>query len=129
MKYLMIAAGLALLVAASTPPARAKVAKSAPAEAPSPSVRDVATDPAAHLGHLALAGVVGIVTPRKGFVLVDLKEYREEGFACLTTDEPTKIAVQWTGAAPKVRERVQVDGKLVKGRKGYAFIADKVTRE
>lgn len=126
MKNLIIAAGLALLIA---PRVQAGAADSRPSKVPSPPVRDVAADPAAHLGRLALDGVVGIVTPGKGFVLVDMKEYREEGFACLSTDEPTKITVQWTGAAPKVKAKVRVVGKLVKGKEGYAFIADRVTHE
>ncbi len=125
MKNLIIAA-LALLVA---PWVQASAADSQSSKVPSPPVRDVAAHPAAHVGRLALTGVVGIVTPGKGFVLMDLKEYQEEGFACLATDEPIKIAVQWTGAAPKVREKVQVDGKLVKEQKGYAFIAEKVSQQ
>lgn len=126
MKKTIIAAALVLLIA---PLVWASAADSQPSKAPSPPVRDVAADPAAHLGRLALAGVVGIVTPGKGFVLMDLKEYQEEGFACLATDEPIKIAVRWTGAAPKVKEQVQVDGNLVKEQEGYAFIAEKVGRQ
>ncbi len=78
---------------------------------PSPAVRDVAAHPSAHLGQLALRGVVGIVNPGKGFVLVDMKEYQNEGFNCLATDEPTKISVSWKGTAPKVKEKVRVKGR------------------
>ncbi len=93
---------------------------------PSPEVRDVAANPAAHLGRLSLSGVVGIATPQKGFVLVDTREYQGEGLACLTTPEPTKIPVVWSGAAPKVKQAVRVSGTLAKTAKGYAFTADEV---
>ncbi|MBU6410062.1 MAG: hypothetical protein KGR98_06725 [Verrucomicrobia bacterium] len=96
---------------------------------PSPAVRDVAAHPSAYVGQLALTGVVGIVNPGKGFVLVDMKEYQNEGFNCLATDEPTKISVRWTGTAPKVREKVCVKGRLAKEKTGYAFTAKKVEKQ
>ena len=101
-----------------------------PATAPRPpTIRAVAAHPAQYLGRLVLTGVVGIVTPGKGFVMVDRREYRRQGFACLASDEPTKIPVQWKGAAPIIKQIVRVDGTLVKGGKGYAFIAKKVTKQ
>lgn len=101
-----------------------------PATAPRfPTVRAVASHPAQYLGRLVLTGVVGIVTPGKGFIMVDMREYRREGFACLAKDEPTKIPVQWKGAAPIIKQIVRVDGTLVKGKKGYAFIAKRVTKK
>ena len=92
-------------------------------------MRDVAAKPEAHLGHLAFSGVIGIVTPEKGFVLVDNKEYAAEGFGCLTKDEPTKISVRWTGASPKVKDKVLVEGQLTKEKQGYVFTAEKVTQQ
>lgn len=111
-----------------TPDVSAPVNASAVA-ASSPEVSEVAGNPSAYLGRLTLSGVVGIVNSQKGFVLVDTKEYRGEGFACLNTDEPTKISVLWPGTAPKVKETVQVDGQLVKGANGYSFTANKVTKK
>jgi hypothetical protein len=96
------------------------------AAVPSPEVRDVAANPAAHLGRLSLSGVVGIVTPHKSFVLVDMREYQGEGLACLTTPERTKIPVVWSGVAPKVKQAVRVTGTLAKTAKGYSFTADEV---
>ena len=93
---------------------------------PSPEVRDVAANPAAHLGRLSLSGVVGIATPHKGFVLVDMREYQGEGLACLTTPERTKIPVAWSGTAPKVKQAVRVTGTLAKTAKGYTFTGDEV---
>lgn len=110
-------------------PAVAAPVNASAMDAPSPEVREVAANPSAYLGRLTLSGVVGIVNPQKGFVLVDTKEYQGEGFACLNTDEPTKISVLWPGTAPKVKETVQVEGQLVKGANGYSFTADGGTKQ
>ena len=128
MNKIVLTIGLALAMAVPFL-THAQSTNSPSSKPPSPAVRDVAAHPAAHLGPLTLSGVVGIVTPEKGFVLVDTKEYQEEGFGCLTTDEPTKISVQWAGVAPKVKDKVRVDGKFVKKKAGYAFIAEKVTKQ
>lgn len=129
MNKIILTLSLAFAVAMPFSITFAQSTNSPSSKLPSPEVRDVAANPSAHVGQLALTGVVGIVTPEKGFVLVDIKEYQEEGFGCLTTDEPTKISVQWAGAAPKVKDTVRVDGKLVKEEKGYAFIAEKVAKQ
>lgn len=95
--------------------------------APSLTVSDVAAHPAAHLGHLTLSGVAGIVTPHKGFVLLDRSEYQREGLSALSEQEKNRIPVVWSGPAPKVREAVRVDGTLAKTAKGYVFTASRVT--
>jgi len=141
-KMLLGAPGLALLALPSAGCGKQAVAENpdtsaksaAPVNAPavvaaSPEVREVAANPSAHLGRLTLSGVVGIVAPQKGFVLVDRKEYQGEGLACLNTDEPTKVSVQWSGAPPKVKDTVQVQGQLAKGAKGYEFTAEKVVKQ
>ncbi len=129
MKHLIFA--IALFSPLSTMlPAGVVFSSVPPATVPrSPTVRAVAAHPAQYLGRLVLTGVVGIVTPGKGFIMVDMREYRREGFACLAKDEPTKIPVQWKGAAPKIKQIVRVDGTLVKGKKGYAFIAKRITKK
>ena len=99
-----------------------------PLNSSSAEVRDVAANPSEHIGRLTLSGVVGIITPEKGFVLVDMREY-QEGFGCLTTNEPTKISIQWMGEAPKVKDKVRVEGQLVKEKQGYMFTAEKVTKQ
>lgn len=129
MKKIMITLGLAFAFAAPTFAAVAHPSHSTSSKRLSPPVRDVAAHPSAYLGRLTLTGVVGIVSPGKGFVLVDMKEYREEGFNCLATREPTKISVRWKGAAPKVREKVRVEGQLAKKKAGYAFTAKKVRKQ
>ena len=96
------------------------------AVAPSPEVRAVAAHPAAHLGRLSLSGVVGIVTPHKGFVLLDTGEYQREGLSSLAEQEKNRIPVLWSGRAPKVKEAVRVEGTLAKTVKGYVFTASRV---
>ncbi len=130
MNKIIITIGLAFAIAVPFSSALAQSSTNAPSsKLPSPAVRDVAANPAAHLGQLVLTGVVGIVNSGKGFVLVDMKEYQNEGFNCLATDEPTKISVRWTGKAPKVREKVCVQGRLSKEKTGYAFTAEKVEKQ
>ena len=89
-------------------------------------VRAVASNPSAHLGSVVLTGYVGLATPSKGFLLMDNTEFRNEGLACLTVSEPTKMPVIWHGAAPKVKDAVRVEGILAKTAKGYTFTATKV---
>jgi hypothetical protein len=129
MKISIIVFGLTLAIAMLLSTLHAQSTNAPSSKALSPEVRDVAANPSAHAGHLVLTGVIGIVTPEKGFVLVDRKEYQEEGFGCLATDEPTKISVQWKGAAFKVKDKVRVEGTLSKEKKGYTFTADKVEKQ
>lgn len=129
MKKLINIVGLAVAVAMPLFTALAQPTNAPSSKMPSPQVRAVAAHPSAHIGKLTLTGVVGIVNPGKGFVLVDMKEYREEGFNCLASDEPTKIAVHWTGAAPKVKETVRVEGRLAKEKTGFRFTAKKVEKQ
>ena len=106
-----------------------KIVPAPPAKGvPASKVRAVASNPSAHLGHVVLTGYVGIATPSKGFVLVDNTEYRNEGLACLTVPEPTKLPVIWHGTPPKVKDAVRVDGTLAKTAKGYTFTATKVSK-
>lgn len=97
------------------------------AAAASPTVSDVAAHPAAHLGRLVLSGVAGIVTPHKGFVLLDMGEYQREGLSAMAEQEKNRIPVLWSGRAPKVKEAVRVEGTLAKTAKGYVFTASRVT--
>ena len=129
MKKIILTTGLALAIAMSLPAIFAQSANSPSPKTPSPEVRDVAGNPSTYVGRLTLKGVVGIINAQKGFVLVDMKEYQNEGFACLATDEPTKITVHWTGAAPKIKDKVRVEGVLTKEKKGYSFTADKVENQ
>ncbi len=93
------------------------------------SVDELAANPAAHSGPVSVVGVVGTVNPGKGFVLVDSREFKNCGLSCLTEPGTNKIPFVWTGAAPQVKQTVQVDGILEKTAKGFSIKAEKVTRQ
>ncbi len=91
------------------------------------SVDELAANPAAHSGRVSVVGVVGTVNPGKGFVLVDVREFKNCGLSCLTEPGTNKIPFLWTGATPQVKQTVQVDGILEKTAKGFSIKAEKVT--
>ena len=57
------------------------------------AVKDLAASPGAHLGPVALVGVVGTVDANKSFV-VDTREYAECDLTCLTEAGTKKIPVR-----------------------------------
>jgi hypothetical protein len=93
------------------------------------TVNDVAATPESHLGDLIIVGVVGIVTPGKGFVLVDQREYGKCGLSCLTEKGTKKIPVQWRGASPKLEDTVRVAGMLSKSKQGLTFAAKQIVKQ
>jgi hypothetical protein len=93
------------------------------------TIDELAANPAVHTGRVSVVGVVGIVNPGKGFVLVDSKEFEECGFSCLTEPGTNKIPFVWTGAPLQVKETVLVDGILEKTAKGFSIRANKVTEQ
>ncbi len=93
------------------------------------SVDELAANPAAHSGRVSVVGVVGTVNPGKGFVLVDVREFKNCGLSCLTEPGTNKIPFLWTGATPQVKQTVQVDGILEKTAKGFSIKAEKVTKQ
>ena len=101
---------------------------SAAASAPL-AVNDLAASPGAHLGPVALVGVVGTVDANKGFVVVDTREYAECGLTCLTEAGTKKIPVRWAGAAPQVKDKVRIEGQLTKEVKGFALVAATVAKQ
>ncbi len=92
------------------------------------SVDELAANPAAHSGRVSVVGVVGTVNPGKGFVLVDVREFKNCGLSCLTEPGTNKIPFLWTGTTPQVKQTVQVDGILEKTAKGFSIRAEKVTK-
>lgn len=93
------------------------------------TVNELAAKPAAHLGRVTVVGVVATVNPGKGFLLIDSEEYRNCGLGCLTQAGTRKIPVDWTGATPKVKQTVRVDGVLEKTVKGFFMKAERVGRQ
>lgn len=93
------------------------------------AVNDLAASPGAHLGPVALVGVVGTVDANKGFVVVDSREYAECGLTCLLEAGTKKIPVRWTGIAPQIKDKVRIEGQLTKEAKGFALVAVKVAKQ
>ena len=142
LKKVIVTAGLALFPLFVTACGKQAVAensdtkvKGAPAVATSAApaaplaVNDLAASPSAHLGPVSLVGVVGTVSEKKGFVVVDSHEYKECGLSCLTEPGTKRIPVRWSGAAPQVKDTVRIDGELQKDGKGYALLASKVAKQ
>ena len=143
-RWMLAAAGVAVVAAAAwgigqgtkelvEQPAQAKgrAVKSDKTRSATPkkivAVSELAAKPSAHLGRVAVAGVVATATPGKGFLLLDSVEYKKCALTCL--NEPgNKIPVRWSGAAPKVEQTMRVDGVLAKTVKGFVFTAHKVAR-
>ncbi len=93
------------------------------------SVNELAANPSSHSGRISVVGVVGMVNPGKGFVLIDSREFQECGLSCLTEPGTKKIPFIWTGATPQVKQTVQVDGILERTAKGFSIKAEKVTEQ
>ncbi len=93
------------------------------------TVNELVANPAAHSGRVSVVGVVGIVNPGKGFVLVDAREFKNCGLSCLTEPGTNKIPFLWSGTSPRVKQTVQVDGILEKTAKGFSIKAEKVTKQ
>ena len=104
----------------------AMLAHAEDANTKSGSVNDIAAKPQEHLGPVAITGVVAAVTPGKGFILVDKREYDACGISCLYEKGTNKVPVQWIGSAPKVESHVRVLGTLSKTDKGLSFAAEKI---
>lgn len=99
------------------------------AQTPTPTqvtVNALVANPSPHLDKpVELLGVVGVVTPGKGFVMVDHREFKSCGLSCLREKETKKIPVRWDGAAPELEQSVRVEGVLTKSADGLAFTAQK----
>ena len=115
------------------------IAQAAPVEAPQAEpvaakttakkpldVDIVAGKPAAHVGKVSVVGVVATSKAKEGFLLIGLREYRECGLSCLTEPGTKKLPVRWSGAAPKIKDTVHVEGTIVRTDKGFTFTAKKV---
>jgi len=91
------------------------------------TVDDLASDPVAHLGQVAVVGVVAAVKAGQGFTIVDEREYADCGLSCVNEPETRKIPVRWDGAPPKLQQTVRITGVLEKSDRGLVFSAKNVT--
>ena len=120
-----VAALCATVLATAAVGANGKPAGKDSAPAKALTVNELAAKAADHLGHVSVVGVVATVD-KKGFILIDQKEFKDCGLTCLGEAGTKKISVQWTGDAPQVKRTVRVEGELLKAEKGFTFTAKKV---
>jgi len=90
------------------------------------SVDDLASDPSAYLGQVAVVGVVAAVKVGQGFTVVDKREYAACGLSCFNEPDTRKIPVRWDGVPPKLEQTVQITGVLEKSDRGLVFSAKNV---
>ncbi len=90
------------------------------------TVNDLASDPSAYLGQVAVVGVVAAVKAGQGFTIVDKREYAACGFSCFNEPDTRKIPVRWDGDPPKLEQTVLITGALEKSDRGLVFSAKDV---
>src|SRR6516162_10232922 len=98
-----------------------------PASVQVTTVDDLASDPVAHLGEVAVVGVVAAVKAGQGFVIIDKREYAACGLSCFNEPGTRKIPVRWDGDPPKLQQTVRITGVLEKSDRGLVFSAKNVT--
>ena len=90
-------------------------------------VDELASDPVAYLGQVAVVGVVAAVKTGQGFTIVDKREYAACGLSCFNEPDTRKIPVRWDGDPPKLQQTVRITGVLEKSDRGLVFSAKNVT--
>jgi hypothetical protein len=98
-----------------------------PASVNAMTVDELASNPAAHLGEVAVDGVVAAVKAGQGFTIVDKCEYAACGLSCFNEPGTRKIPVRWDGVPPKLQQTVRIAGVLEKSDRGLVFSAKNVT--
>ena len=91
------------------------------------TVDDLASNPVAYLGQVAVVGVVAAVKAGQGFTIVDKREYAACGLSCFNEPDTRKIPVRWDGDPPKLLQTVRITGVLEKSDRGLVFSAKSVT--
>ena len=91
------------------------------------TVDDLASNPVAYLGQVAVVGVVAAVKAGQGFTIVDKREYAACGLSCFSEPDTRKIPVRWDGDPPKLLQTVRITGVLEKSDRGLVFSAKRVT--
>jgi hypothetical protein len=94
-----------------------------PASNRAATVDDLASDPVAYLGSVAVVGVVAAVKAGQGFTIVDKREYAACGLSCFNEPDTRKIPVRWDGSPPKLQQTVRITGVLEKSDRGLVFSA------
>ena len=126
-KKIVTLASVVVCVLATCVHAQQAIDSTSPASGRATTVNDLASNPSAHLGQVAVVGVVAAVKAGQGFTIVDQREYADCGLSCLNEPQTRKIPIRWDGAAPKLQQTVRIDGVLEKSERGLVFSAKNVT--
>jgi hypothetical protein len=106
--------------------AQQAIDSTSPGSASATAVNDLAANPSAYLGQVAVIGVVAAVKVGQGFTIVDKREYADCGLSCLNEPDTRKIPVRWNGDPPKLQQTVRIIGVLEKSDRGLVFSAKTV---
>ena len=120
----MLATAIGLL--ATCAHAQQGIDSTSPTSIRATTVNDLALDPSAYLGQVAVVGVVAAVKVGQGFTIVDKREYAACGISCLNEPDTRKIPVRWEGTSPKLEQTVRITGVLEKSDRGLVFSAQNV---
>ena len=125
-KEIVMLASMAIGILANCLHAQQAMDSTSPTPRPATTVDDLASDPSAYLGQVAVVGVVAAVKAGQGFTIVDKREYADCGLSCVNEPETRKIPIRWDGASPKLEQTVRIDGILEKSKRGLVFSAKNV---
>jgi hypothetical protein len=126
-KEIVTLATLAIGILATCADAQQAIDSTSLASGGATAVNDLAADPSAYLGQVAVIGVVAAVKAGQGFTIVDKREYAACGLSCFNEPDTRKIPVRWDGAPPKLQQTVRITGVLEKSDRGLIFSAKNVT--
>jgi hypothetical protein len=125
-KKIVTLATTAVGILATCAHAQQAIDSTSPASTRATTVNDLASDPSAYLGQVAVVGVVAAVKVGQGFTIVDKREYAACGLFCINEPDTRKIPVRWDGAPPKLQQTVRITGVLEKSDRGLVFSAKNV---
>lgn len=125
-KEIVTLATTAVGILATCVQAQQAIDSTSPASSPATTVNDLASDPSAYLGQVAVVGVVAAVKAGQGFTIVDKREYAACGLSCFNEPDTRKIPVRWDGTPPKLQQTVRITGVLEKSDRGLVFSAKNV---
>lgn len=125
-KEIVLLATLAIGIRVPCADAQQAIDATSPTSIVATTVNDLAADPSAYLGQVAVIGVVAAVKAGQGFTIVDKREYADCGLSCLNEPDTRKIPVRWGGDPPKLQRTVRITGVLEKSDHGLIFSAKNV---
>jgi hypothetical protein len=126
MKKELSLALMAIGILATCADAQQAIDSTSPASSGTTTVNDLAANPSAYLGQVAVIGIVATVKAGQGFTIVDQREYADCGLSCLSEPDTRKIPVRWNGDPPKLQQTVRIIGVLEKSDRGLVFSAKNV---